>query len=322
MKFIYILMILGLLSHIPARATAQTACMQTFSQIRKTVGQMRLKANRKVEAEYRNQQNQQNSLSDTFMFPAVIIPGFSFITATMVNLQFEIGMPSAISLGFGIGGALFAYLFYGEHLEKQDVKQGISKMVWLDVLENLGLSEKELTEVANSNALRRVRSLPELTEEFLLRYEELLLNHYAEHLHSLNSVLAKDFLSQREKDFIKSLEEEVSSFFESQQNRTTRSRRTPSKSKQYDPVIKQNFEETQQQIFSELQKEGLSEAEARIIISEALRSRSHIIRSYAQFVSEKVGFSKEETQKFAQIIESYLNSEKPEDLVGMELAVN
>ena len=63
---------------------------------------------------------------------------------------------------------------------------------------------------------------------------------------------------------------------------------------------------------SNLQKSGLSEEEAIIFISENIRSHRNIVSSYARFISEKVGFTKEETQRFAQVMANHLDSERSE----------
>ena len=329
MKFIYALMMFCLLSHIPARATAQTACMQTFSAIRNTVGQIKLKATRKAESQIRDLRYEEFGPNVRFseMFPispSIGFPLITFITTSLPAIYFE--WDAFIASAFIIP-ATFTAIPLGMLAQlkwQPDIKQIIAKKAYLDVLENLGLSKKELTEVQNSNALGRIHLLPEFTEEFLLSYEEFLLHYFVEQINNLHQV--KDFLNKQQKDFMESLAEEVSNFVESQQNRITGGQRshTRSNSKKDDSLStsKKKFEETAQQIMSQLQKSGMSKEEAIIFIIEQIRSHSYIIRSYVQFVSEKVGFTKEETQTFAQIIESHLNSEKPEDLAGMELAVN
>ena len=311
MKFIYVLMMFCLLSHIPARAVSQTACMQTFSEIRETVKQMNLKVDRKVESNmevmkiFDNIYRNRTSIGEE---PLFTLPLFFTGFSTIIALVFGMDTTSSAILITGTAGTTFALTLYYDILKHRDVKQGVVKEAWLDVLDNLELSEKELIEVKKSNALRKLYLLPKITEEFLLGYEEFLLHYYVEQLSSLGSV--EGFLSQRQRDFKESLEEEISGFVESQRNRIKRGRHTPSKSEQYDSLSKQKFEETKQRIMSNLQESGLSKEEARIVISEELRSHRNIINSYVQFVSERVGFSKEETQRFAQIMANHLDSER------------
>ena len=319
MKFIFLVMFCFIIS-FPTKAALQTACMQTFSGIRETVEQMNLKVNRRVKFKYVDATRD----LDNKPFPgeALVVP-FSALFSVSMGLASSTLLDPSYAVGVAIGALVVGFIGIGSVIihevdkRKDKIAWRIKREEWLKILDNLGLSQAEIIEIKKTNTLGKIHLLPKFTEEFLLGYEEFLLHYYVEQLNNLNSA-KKDLLTQRQRDFMKSLEEEISNFVEFRENRTKKD--TSLNYKQYDST-KQRLEEVSQQIISKFQEESnLSKEEVIVFISEQLRSRSSIINSYVRFVSEKVGFTQEEAQRFAQVMVNHLDSKRSEvKLILVEL---